>query len=447
MPGALRRLWRARVEHDRWVALSVLPVLSRPFWHTAMSTSFEAIPAEIELKLAVVPVLSGGPSAGRGTGTSDSLPRRRVLHLINGEHYAGAERVQDLLAVGLPEWGYDVGFACVKPRMFPQVRKAQEVPLYELPMQSRFDFRSVSKLCRIVDRDGYDLIHAHTPRTAIVGRLLAARRDLPMVYHVHSPAARDSTRPWINNVNAMIERVSLQRVACLITVSRSLAAYMQQQGYDPARIRVVANGVPVASERPVRRPPSGRWTLGTVALFRPRKGTEILLEALSILRRQQLDVRLRAVGCCESDSYQQELLERVSRLELEPHVEWTGFRTDINAQLQQLDLFVLPSLFGEGLPMVVLEAMAMGLPVIGTDVEGVPEAVRDRLEGRIARAGDATDLARAIASVVRGDCDWATLRDNAIRRQAECFSDVGMARGVAAVYDEVLQPAAVPAAF
>ncbi len=85
----------------------------------------------------------------------------------------------------------------------------------------------------------------------------------------------------------------------------------------------------------------------------------------------------------------------------------------------------------------------MGVPVIGTDVEGVPEAVRDGLDGRIARAGDASDLAQAIASVVCGPCCWATLRQNALERQARHFSDVAMARGVAAVYDQVLQSATV----
>jgi glycosyltransferase involved in cell wall biosynthesis len=167
------------------------------------------------------------------------------------------------------------------------------------------------------------------------------------------------------------------------------------------------------------------------------------LDALAILRRRRLNVRLRAIGSFEHESYRRELVERVRQLELEPWVDWTGFQSDINAQLQQLDLFVLPSLFGEGMPMVVLEAMAMGVPVIGTDVEGVPEAVRDGLDGRIARAGDASDLAQAIASVVCGPCCWMTLRQNALERQAQHFSDVAMARRVAAVYDQVLQSAAV----
>jgi glycosyltransferase involved in cell wall biosynthesis len=106
-----------------------------------------------------------------------------------------------------------------------------------------------------------------------------------------------------------------------------------------------------------------------------------------------------------------------------------------------MDLFVLPSLFGEGLPMVVLESMAMGIPVIGTDVEGVPEAIRNGLEGRVARPGDPLDLAKSIASIIRGDDCWAAMRAAAIRRQNENFSDRAMAQGVAGVYDEVL-PAA-----
>ena len=63
----------------------------------------------------------------------------RVLHVVNGEHFAGAERVQDLLARLLDNFGYDVGFACIKPNKFPQMRRSQSTPLYELPMRGKFD--------------------------------------------------------------------------------------------------------------------------------------------------------------------------------------------------------------------------------------------------------------------------------------------------------------------
>ena len=103
-----------------------------------------------------------------------------------------------------------------------------------------------------------------------------------------------------------------------------------------------------------------------------------------------------------------------------------------------MDLFVLPSLFGEGLPMVILEAMAAGVPIVATRVEGVPEAIRDGVEGLIASPDDAGDLARAIARYVRGQADWSQLRVAAHRRQAERFSDRSMAEGVAEVYQRVL---------
>jgi len=101
-------------------------------------------------------------------------------------------------------------------------------------------------------------------------------------------------------------------------------------------------------------------------------------------------------------------------------------------------LFVLPSLFGEGLPMVVLEAMASGVPVVATRVEGVPEAVRDGMDGVIANPESAEDLARAIEQVITGQIHWSMLRDNALARHAELFSDESMAQGVAEVYRKVL---------
>jgi glycosyltransferase involved in cell wall biosynthesis len=363
----------------------------------------------------------------------------RVLHVINGEYYSGAERVQDLLAARLPEFGYEVGFVCVRPGRFAADRQTQEVPLFPMPMRGRCDPRPIWNIARLIRREGYQLLHAHTPRTALLGRPAAAWAGVPLIYHVHSPACRDSTRSWRNWINAWSERWSLARAARLICVSRSLARHMQQERFGADRLRVVPNGVPRSPRLPQRDPPAGTWTLGSVALFRPRKGTEVLMDALARMRQHDMPVRLRLVGAFETPGYAAQLQALARRLGVADVIDWVGFTRDVDSELAKLDLFVLPSLFGEGLPMVVLEAMAAGLPVVGTDVEGVPEAVRDGQDGLIARAGDPDDLARAISEVVRGVYDWSTLREQAIRRHSERFSDRAMAGGVAAVYDEVLR--------
>jgi glycosyltransferase involved in cell wall biosynthesis len=120
-------------------------------------------------------------------------------------------------------------------------------------------------------------------------------------------------------------------------------------------------------------------------------------------------------------------------------IEWTGFKSNVHGELQTFDLFALPSLFGEGLPMVVLEAMASGVPVVASAVEGVPEAIGDGVEGLLATPGDAGDLAGTIAAVIDGRYDWESLRQNALKRQAEYFSDESMACGVAEVYRSLLK--------
>ena len=305
-------------------------------------------------------------------------------------------------------------------------------------MANRFDLRAAARVARLVREGGYRLLHGHTVRTALVGSIAAAMTGVPLVYHAHSPTSHDSTRRSMNRLNGWIERLSLRRASRVIAVSQAMAEHIAREGFEPARIRVVPNGVPAAAAPPHRAKPNGCWTLGTVALFRPRKGVEVLLEAMAKLRRQGVNVRLRAVGPFASSRYEAEIAGHVERLGLTRDVSWVGLTRQVTAELLKMDLFVLPSLFGEGLPMAVLEAMTAGVPIVATRVAGIPEAIRHAQDGLLVSPGDAEDLARAIGDVIAGRYDWSALRASAMARHAECFSDRAMAAGVAAVYREVL---------
>ena len=102
-----------------------------------------------------------------------------------------------------------------------------------------------------------------------------------------------------------------------------------------------------------------------------------------------------------------------------------------------MDLFVLPSLYGEGLPMVVLESMANAVPVVASDVEGITEAVRDGVDGLIVEPGNADDLATKLRTLIGDTKRWESMSQSAFARQREELSDVSMARGVATVYDAI----------
>lgn len=387
---------------------------------------------------AIAPASDAAVCDGVDHGAPSATKPLRVLHVVNGEHFSGAERVQSHLGRCLPSLGVTADFASVKPGAFCRhLRDAggRYGASHELPMRSRIDITAAWRLSRLVEMHEYDLIHAHTPRTAMIAAIAAGRTGRPWVYHVHSPASRDSARRWINQLNAWIEKRSLKNVSHLICVSRSLRDDCIAAGHDPGRVTVVHNGVPaVAPRRKFDPVVGGRWTLGMIALNRPRKGLEILLEALAMVRHNGHDVTLRCIGPFETDAYQSHVQARVSDLGVGEAVTFEGFTDDVPAALAHMDAMVLPSLYGEGLPMVVLESMAAGTPVIATRVEGTPEAVTHAAEGLLAEPQNAASLADAIESLVAGRHEWSTMARRAQKRHADAFSDQAMAAGTAEVY-------------
>lgn len=364
--------------------------------------------------------------------------RRRVLHVINGEFYAGAERVQDLLALRLGEFGYDVEFACLKDGEFDAKRQARDVELHRLPMRSRVDVGPCYRLARLLRDKKVRLVHTHTARSALIGAMAARLAGVPMVHHVHSPALRDTESGVRNARNAFVERWTLRRARRLIAVSSSLERQLREQGFGPDVVREVPNGVPTSEPHRRDQAPGQEFVIGAVALFRPRKGIEVLLEALARLRSAGVPARLHAVGPFETREYEQSVMQLARALGVESAVNWAGFRSDVAAEFARMHVFALPSLFGEGMPMVVLEAMAAGLPVVGTRVEGVPQVVRDGQDGLLVEPGDPDAFAAALQRFARGEVDARALGDSGRERQRRHFSDAAMAAGIASIYQEVL---------
>ncbi len=386
-----------------------------------------------EQRTAVV----SSPDAG-SAAPDQRYPTVRVLHLINGEHYAGAERVQDLLALRLGDLGVQVHFACLKPGKFAAMRQAQQVPLRELPMRSRLDLARARQIARLVEEERFDLIHTHTPRTALIGRLAAARAGVPLVHHVHGQTATEVRRGWWARLTARAENWALRRASAVIAVSGTAQRYLVEQGFAPQQVCVVPNGIPATSQLASRDFPGAPWRLGLVGLLRPRKGLEVLLHALARLRACGHDVQLRAVGTFETEAYGQQVRALARELGVESHIVWRGFQRDVAAELGEMDLLAFPSILPEGMPMVVLEAMAAGVPVVASRVPGVTDVLRDGQDAVLVPAGDEAALARGIAGVMGYAWLWHRLRQSAWQRQRQAFSDVQMASAVAEVYRRVL---------
>ena len=395
---------------------------------------------DFPFSVPITVVDSGAQNDSRLTAPQVLSRSLRVLHLINGEHYSGAERVQDLLAMRLPESNASIEFACLKKGKFSRDRQCQSTPLHHVPMSSRWDLSVVGRVIRLARRRGVDLIHAHTPRAAMISGLAAPFVRCPWVFHVHSPTALDSTRALQNRINAWVEKKAVRRATAVIGVSGSMCSHMLEQGVPDHKVNRVPNGVTCQQPLAPKQPRGKRTiTLGTVALFRPRKGTETLIDAVHRLRRAGHDVHLKAVGGFETPAYEEQLATQVQALGLNGRVQWTGYTQNVAAEMADFDIFVLPSHFGEGMPMVVLEAMALALPVVATRVEGVPEVIEHQISGRLAEPGNADSLVDEILELVKNPTLRLKIAQAGYHRQQQQFSDHSMARGVAEVYEQLIQ--------
>lgn len=291
---------------------------------------------------------------------------------------------------------------------------------------------------RVIAEGEFDLFHGHAGVAWEGHTGIAAARELEV------PAVvRTEHLPYLLTVSQ--ERAAYVRVVesvdALICVSDSTAASYAEAGVPRSRLRVIRNGIPLTEEQGRARLVRDGAGVGhgspvvlTVARLCEQKGYERLLAAIPSVARAFRDASFLWAGSGPSE---EALRAAVRRFDLEEHVRFLGQRNDVPHLMAHADLFVLPSRF-EGLPIVLLEAMAERLPVVATRVPGSAELVRDGVTGRLVEPDDTDALAAAIIEALeRPDVrrSWA----NAARLMVEKeYSSTRMADETGAVYEQAL---------
>jgi glycosyltransferase involved in cell wall biosynthesis len=227
----------------------------------------------------------------------------------------------------------------------------------------------------------------------------------------------------------------------LICVSEGARASFLAAGVPPHKLGVVRNGIRpnrIAPDRPGIRArlglsPADRIVL-TVGRFTEQKGHRLLVEAMPAILEAGEDIHFVWVG---RGPLEHELRRLVRRRGLGGWVHFVGQRSDVLELMAAADVFVLPSSF-EGLPLVVLEAMAAGLPVVGTFVCGIAEAVEDERTGRLVER-DSSQLARGVLDILNDPQQAARLGAAGRQRVLQEFSAARMARDMMAIYREMVK--------
>ena len=275
---------------------------------------------------------------------------------------------------------------------------------------------------------GCDLVHAHWTLTAAVASVALPR--LPCVVTVHGSDVNRAPRSGL--IARCINR-GLRRAARVVAVSRPLAEQVVARGVPSERVEVIINGM--AMPRELARHNGGAWRMLWAGRMSPVKNVPLLIDAFARVREREPRARLILVG----DGPDRPKVEQaVAERGLDAWVSFEGMQPpgNVGSYYARADLLVLSSA-SEGLPLVLLEAMAHGLPVVSTAVGGIPDVIEDGVNGRLVPPGDAVALADGMAAVIGS----AALRDrmgSAARRTAEPFTWERTAQEYKRVFGQVL---------
>jgi glycosyltransferase involved in cell wall biosynthesis len=321
-----------------------------------------------------------------------------VLQLISSLTVGGSERLLINFAASCAQSSQPVVFVVINDKVneqFAAELMASGHPTYFLKRTpGERNPRIILTLLNIMRRHDVRLIHAHDNGAKHFAMLSKLYRSMSVGYTIHN-----------TGIVASWDRVRLRLHQRFVdwNIAISTAVERECQTVNLQRIFKVHNGIPLASFRAVERPRTSGAPLRLInvaRLFPRQKGQDILIKALSICISRNLDVSCDFVGNPpDGDRKTMEFLQELAATErVSNRIRFLCNRTDVQTLLEDADIFVLPSRY-EGFGLALLEAMAVGLPVIAADIDGPAELLADGSNGIKFKVGSAEDLADKITEI------------------------------------------------
>lgn len=340
-----------------------------------------------------------------------------TLNLLPG----GLQRVVLDLAIGLRRLGHDAHICSLRgPGPLGREILDRGIPLWPMPWPERGSDRLLFlKLLRLCRQEGYEVVHTHNTHAFLDGGLAALIGGIPARIHT------DHARSFPDKLKYMLaERLMSLGYHKVVGVSEHTAENLRRyEGIGEAKLAVIRNGIDGAWYRAERdrldraalRRAAGlegfSRVIGLGARLEEQKGIVHLLEAMPAVLARQPDTGLAIAG---TGSLETDLRVRALELGLGGHVRFLGAYPQLTAFYPLLDALVLPSLW-EGLPLCLLEAMSLGLPIVATAVGGVPDLLADGRSATLVPPADPAALAGAISALL-GDFPAAEARGREARR-------------------------------
>ena len=368
-----------------------------------------------------------------------------IAHIRDSGGLHGAEQV--ILALGRNiDMRFQVLLICLRSadgksdRLMELAGEAgyQVVPV---AVEGRLDFRALSRIRKTFVDYGVRIVHSHDTKSNLYGLLASLGLNIRKVTTAHG-TTRDSF--WKKSYLFLNEKVIYRYFDAIIAVSDEIRTQLERKHSGKGTIRVIENGIDpllvglrsggteVVAPLPISE---NRKVFAVVGRLFPDKGHRFFLQAISGIVRSYPDV----LGLVIGDGPAREAIAlQVRELGLESHVFLCGERTDMKNVYENVDFLVIPSLT-EGIPYVLLEAMIHRVPVLATNVGGIPGLIRHGVTGYLVPPGDSESLEKGMGDLLKNPEKSRQLSENGYHLVTEKYSAKEMARRMENIYDALIE--------
>lgn len=321
---------------------------------------------------------------------------KKIVFIIDSLETGGTEKFLQILVRGLHKKGFEQRVYCVrgcyKPEIIKNLAKFAKVKIIG---ESRFwAIEGFIFLFRELKKWRPDIVQTLLPTSGWIGTSIAKFAKVPAIYS--SVRGRNIDTPWWQSILDRIITLFADKI--IFNSQNTMSYYVKSKAVKENQAVFIANGVDVETFADAdKAPTSSQKIIGIVARLHPVKRHIDLLKAFSIILREFPDSVLWIIG---KGDIRRELENETKKLKIGEKAVFMGERSDIPEILKAIDLFVLPSI-SEGMPNALMEAMAAGLPVIGSRIDGIKELIEDGRTGWLVEPGNPTQLADKILFVLK----------------------------------------------
>jgi glycosyltransferase involved in cell wall biosynthesis len=378
------------------------------------------------------------------------MRRVRVCHIAMGDLWAGAEvQLAALVCDQVRRPEIEVSVVLFNEGRLASELRALKVQVTILPEIHWNGTKLIRELIRYCRKNKFDIVHTHKYKDNILGTIAAVRCGVPhIVRTVHGlsepfrgiQALRMGVLQFIDNL--IIRMFASRLIAVSSEIEQLLAAT-----YGPRKVVRIHNGVRLSQVHTTKMVNETRQVLGvdpvchligTVGRLTAVKGQESFLVAAQLLLKKRRDLHFLVVG---DGPLSGRLQSRAKEFGIDNRLTFLGHRDDTYDLMRAMDIFVLPSLH-EGIPMVILEAMALARPIVASRVGGIPEVLTDQVHGLLVTAGSPTELSNACEKFLENSAFAERCGQAGQLRVEKEFSSDSMGEKVSTLYRELVARAA-----